>query len=467
MAGDLYSQAVNAGSDVLAGVVHSAVVQNVLQSQVVQTVVQSPEVQEMMVNQHPALLHTCNSLLRDQRLWYLLGGTVLGAYFGFRIGVVSGRARRYVASIQWMKAAAINSYDGVKAITVQNLEVPQLVNPTDVLIEVKAASLDPVDIKVSQGYGRGLRELVARYSPNNRSATGFPVVLGRDGAGLVREVGDEVTGLRPGDRVWFTVPACMQGSLSTFTVLDSSFIRLLPDSLTFEAGATLPYSGMVVWDLLVTSGGLGPGPQSKGKTVFLWGGVRAVERLCVQLCAVWGCQVTCVAPLYTHEYLRSLGARHLILDDMDQVNLLVKSGTRFDVVVNTAGLIAEDLCLQLTKQDGRVVTMLTQTPGLTEYGLYTNILAGCLNSIWDIFKTNLFGGERAWHQTQLRGEVLDYLAELINSGNIDPVGERIYNLEQVELAFKCLAGGGHKGKIVIRLDSSSSSMDTNQLIARR
>ena len=45
----------------------------------------------------------------------------------------------------------------------------------------------------------------------------------------------------------------------------SCFVRRLPDSLTFEGGATLPYSGMVVWDLLVTSGGLGPGPQSTGR----------------------------------------------------------------------------------------------------------------------------------------------------------------------------------------------------------
>ena len=62
--------------------------------------------------------------------------------------------------------------------------------------------------------------------------------------------------------------------------------------------------------------------------MFIWGGVRALERLSVQLCAVWGCKVTCVAPTYTHEYLLSLGAHSVIGDDMVEINRLVATGKR-------------------------------------------------------------------------------------------------------------------------------------------
>ena len=137
---------------------------------------------------------------------------------------------------------------------------------------------------------------------------------------------------------------------------------------------------------------------------------------------------------------------------------------RYDVVVNTAGLLAEDLCLALTKPDGRVVTALTQPPGLRshswlpfrvwiifakvltkgllywlhvirEYGLVTGLVASSINFLCDIFRDNLWGGDRVigiptfvwfkdkswvsiflskvWGSTKLRGEVLDYLGQLV------------------------------------------------------
>ena len=64
------------------------------------------------------------------------------------------------------------------------------------------------------------------------------------------------------------------------------------------------------------------------KTVFIWGGVRALERLSVQLCAVWGVRVTCVAPRYTHEYLLSLGAAEVMEDEMAEVERIIQSGRR-------------------------------------------------------------------------------------------------------------------------------------------
>merc|ERR1712098_493322 len=135
---------------------------------------------------------------------------------------------------------------------------------------VNTASLDPVDLKVSQGFGRGLRDLVNKYNPNV-SHTNFPVILGRDGTGVISEVGKEVHDYKVGDKVWFVVPYCMQGSLSNYLVLEREYVRLLPSGLSYETGATLPYCGMVVLDMLVTMGGLGPHHHdTKGKSVTTW-----------------------------------------------------------------------------------------------------------------------------------------------------------------------------------------------------
>ena len=62
--------------------------------------------------------------------------------------------------------------------------------------------------------------------------------------------------------------------------------------------------------------------------MFIWGGVRALERLSVQLCALWGARVTCVAPRYTHEFLLALGASEVIEDDMAEVDRVIRSGRR-------------------------------------------------------------------------------------------------------------------------------------------
>jgi len=408
-----------------------------------------------------AFLHESSWIWGDQKVWWLVGGVAVGFYFGFRVGVVSGRAKRYVASKKFMRAAALDSYEGVKAVAVQSVEVPHIINDSEVLIEVRAASLDPVDLKVSQGFGRGLRDLVNRYNPNVNS-TNFPVILGRDGTGVISDIGKEVNNLKVGDKVWFVVPYCVQGSLSNYLVLDKEYVRPLPPGLSFEAGATLPYCGMVVWDMLVSMGGLGPAPETKGKSVFIWGGVRALERLAVQLCTHWGCEVTCVAPLYTHEYLHSLGAKMVINDDLAELAKILSTGKRFDVVVNTAGLLAEDLCLSLARGDGRVVSALIQPPGLKEYGLITGILSGLFNGLWNILCCNLIGGDRDWRTTRLDGAVLDYLGDLVTKGHIDPVGERIFSLDQAELAFRSLAAGGHKGKLVIRMEDP---VRTNQELA--
>lgn len=387
-------------------------------------------------------------------LWLIsagLGGAAVGFFFGFRIGIVSGRAKKYISSKQFMRAAALNSYDGVSAVSLQNVEVPSIVKESEVQIEVRAASLDPVDLKVANGFGRGLRDLVNRYNPNV-STNNFPVTLGRDGTGVVSQVGSEVHNLKVGDRVWFVVPYCVQGSLANFLVLDRDFVRLLPASVSFEGGATLPYSGMVAWDMLVTCGGLGPRTQSRDKTVFIWGGVRALERLSVQLCAIWGARVTCVAPRYTHEFLLALGAHEVIEDEMTEVDKILRSGKRFDVVMNTGSVLSEALCLALASPShGRVVSSLVQPPGFKEYGLLSGIVSGVFISIWNILRYNLIGVEQDWKTTRLDGDVLDYLGKLVTEGKLDPIGERIYPLDQVELAFKSLAAGGHKGKLVVRM----------------
>ena len=97
-----------------------------------------------------------------------------------------------------MKAAVINSYgeDGISAVSVEDVKVPEISTDEDeddgqdgqVLIEVRAAGVDTMDIRIVQGHGRTMRDIVNRYNPNTHR-TGFPIILGREGSGIIVEGG--------------------------------------------------------------------------------------------------------------------------------------------------------------------------------------------------------------------------------------------------------------------------------------
>jgi ribose 5-phosphate isomerase len=90
--------------------------------------------------------------------------------------------------------------------------------------------------------------------------------------------------------------------------------------------------------------------------------------------------VTCLAPVYTHAYLRSLGVDETVADDVKELsNHVSKEHELYDLVINTSGPVAEDFCLGLCSDTGRMVSTLTSIPGLREYGLYTGIAARCVS----------------------------------------------------------------------------------------
>lgn len=79
----------------------------------------------------------------------------------------------------------------------------------------------------------------------------FPVVLGRDCAGVIIEIGQKVKNFETGDEVWFVVPYWMQGTMAEYVVIKESHIARKPKGIGFEIAASIPYAGTVAWDALV------------------------------------------------------------------------------------------------------------------------------------------------------------------------------------------------------------------------
>lgn len=131
--------------------------------------------------------------------------------------------------------------------------IPNFRNPNDILVRVRAASINRLDERISNGYGRIFRCLLQRYNSNTNSE--LPLVIGRACAGVVEGVGrGSKSGLEIGDEVWLASPWYEPGLSSEVIVASESRVARKPFIIGFEGAASLPYSGCVALTALQTAG---------------------------------------------------------------------------------------------------------------------------------------------------------------------------------------------------------------------
>ena len=113
-----------------------------------------------------------------------------------------------------MKAWQLTNFDGVKNLAMRDTNVPTITSPKTVLVKVKAASLNPLDIMMAKGYGKEILGRLRTIAGVNYEC--FPLVLGRDFSGEVVDVGMDVMEYAPGDEVWGALFPTSQGSLAEY-----------------------------------------------------------------------------------------------------------------------------------------------------------------------------------------------------------------------------------------------------------
>lgn len=171
--------------------------------------------------------------------------------------------------------------------------------PRDLLVEVRAISVNPVDTKVRQ-----------RAEP----AAGEYKVLGWDAAGVVRAVGSEVSLFRPGDEVFYAGDLTRPGSNAELQLVDERIVGAKPASLDFAQAAALPLTSITAWELLFERLQIAEGPGSAGQSLLIVGAAGGVGSILVQLARhLTGVTVIGTASrAETQEWVRDLGAHHVI-----------------------------------------------------------------------------------------------------------------------------------------------------------
>jgi NADPH:quinone reductase-like Zn-dependent oxidoreductase len=193
-----------------------------------------------------------------------------------------------------VRAVVISGFGAEPELTDLPVPVP---GPGEILVQMRAAGMNPFDWKVSEGALRGVVE--------HR----FPVVMGSDGAGVVEAVGPGVDAFGVGDRVFgqFMKVALARGSYAEH-VLAAADGKLapLPDALSFEVGAALPTAGVTAHQA-VRAAGLEP-----GRTILVNGASGGVGQFAVQLAAAAGARVIATGPADLAAHLRDLGAAEVV-----------------------------------------------------------------------------------------------------------------------------------------------------------
>jgi NADPH:quinone reductase-like Zn-dependent oxidoreductase len=233
-----------------------------------------------------------------------------------------------------MKAVTFSEYGGPEVLHVADVEEPHP-GPGQIRIAVRAAAVNPIDWKARSGV---LREVMP---------VSFPAIDGREAAGVVDEVGPDVTNVAVGDEVFgFAVG----GAAAEHAVLDD-FARK-PAGLSWEEAASLPVAVETSVRVFTVLGGVG-----EGQTLVVNGAAGAVGTAAVQLARVRGARVIGTAGERNHDFLRSLGAEPTTYGPglVERVRALAPDGV--DLALDTAGQGGVPDLIELTGDPARVATI--------------------------------------------------------------------------------------------------------------
>ncbi|WP_296942669.1 zinc-binding alcohol dehydrogenase family protein [uncultured Massilia sp.] len=303
----------------------------------------------------------------------------------------------------------------------------------DLLVEVQAVSVNPVDTKVRNG---------------SKPPEGEWKVLGWDAAGIVRAVGPDVTLFRPGDRVWYAGSIARAGSNSELQLVDERIVGKMPQSLDFAAAAALPLTGLTAWEMLFDRLDVPQGDAATGKSLLVIGAAGGVGSILVQLARqLTGLTVIGTASRpETRDWVLQHGAHHVI-----------DHGKPLSEECKRAGLAAPDYVIGLTHSDHHFDEIVELIAPQGKFGLIDDpdlidvrkFKRKAVSLHWELmFTRSLFGTADMIKQH----EILDRLADLVDAGTIRTTANENFgriDAENLKRAHALLESNRAQGKIVL------------------
>ena len=316
---------------------------------------------------------------------------------------------------QTMKAIRIHNYGGPEVLKYEAAPQPQVSAEGEVLIRVHAASVNPIDWRVREGYMKD-------FWPHK-----FPLILGWDLSGVVEELGRGASRFKIGDEVYSVPDPTRNGAYADYIVVRESELALKPKSLPHIRAAAVPLAALTAWQALFDTGQLQPGQR-----VLVHGGSGGVGHFALQLAKWKGAYVFATASTKNQELLRELGADETIDYTRQRFEDVARN---IDVVLDPIGSDTQERSWQVLKKGG-ILLSVVQPPSAD--------------------KAKALGIQATFVASQPNGAELAKIAELIDSGDLKPIVNRILPLSEARRAHELSQTGHTHGKIVLRVKEEQS-----------
>jgi len=333
-----------------------------------------------------------------------------------------------------MRAYVLKHYGGPEGSQLVDIPAPTP-GPHEILIEVRAAGLNPVDFKFRQG------KLRAILRPK------LPFVLGNEFAGEVIGVGDDVKQFRVGDRVFARVAKERAGAFAEQACVDEDHVAHMPRDLDFTAAAGVPLAGLTALQALRDELGVKPGQR-----VFISGGAGGVGTFAIQIAKWLGAHVTTTASKRGEALVRSLACDEVIDCTAQEIS---EAHGGFDAGFDVIGGKTLEKMFEIMKPGTKIVSI----AGLPEPQTAIKDLGG-RRALAAVFWVISYGIRSRARRSGVSyrylfmhpsGTDLAELAELIEQGKLKVIVDKAYPFANISGALLYVESERAKGKVVVTM----------------
>jgi len=347
----------------------------------------------------------------------------------------------------------LTSYNGPSSMSLVSATPPAITMPGQVLVRVKAASVNPLDVMMSRGYGRkvlgSMRGAQGALLGSEQST--FPLVLGRDFSGEVVAVGQGVNRVKVGDNVWGATYPSTQGTHQDYCLADQDSVAIKPTNLGHVEAASIPFAGLTAWAAIAQARCVSNllGGFRRVLVVGAGGGVGSIATQA--LVRHHKCEVVAVASKSEELIVKSYGASTVLdYSDPDYHEHLSVLHPQ-DVVLDCAGLGEGAARLaRVLRPGGSVVTLTSPVLSVTDK---EGVLGGSVLALARLALTNYSTVHRrnpvTWAFFMPSSSALQVMAGLVEDKLLVPPVTTVYKFDKIEEAYRQVEEGHSKGKVVV------------------
>ncbi|NWK68801.1 NADP-dependent oxidoreductase [Bacillus paramycoides] len=331
-----------------------------------------------------------------------------------------------------MKAMIIDKYEKVP-MRMTELPTPEI-NEYEVLAEIHAASINPIDFKIRDGKVK----MLLKYK--------MPLTLGNDFSGVIVKVGAKVNRFKVGDEIYARPRKDKIGTFAEYIAIHEDDIALKPKNLSFEEAASIPLVGLTSYQALHDIMHL-----QKGQKILIHAGSGGVGTFAIQLAKIMGATVATTASEAGANLVKSLGADKIINYKTEQFEDILKN---YDAVFDTLGGTTLEKSFDIIKNGGNIVSV----SGIPNARFGKEFGSGFFKTLLFSLASKKLTALEKRHNAQYSflfmkpsGDQLRIIANYIESGKIKPVIDRVFPFEDAQKAMEYSESGRAKGKIIVKI----------------